>query len=142
MYSQFKNKSLLITGGTSSFGSKCVELLLKNTQMKRLVVFSRDELKQHDLSKKFSDKDYPIRYFIGDVRDRNRLIRACSNVDYIIHAAAMKQVLTSEYNPTECIATNILGAQNIIDAALKNKVKKAPEHFADNLLCILQCKVL
>ncbi len=124
MYSQFKNKSILITGGTGSFGSKCVELLLKKSKIKRLVVFSRDELKQYELSKKFSSDKYPIRYFIGDVRDRDRLIRACSNIDYIIHAAAMKQVLTSEYNPTECIATNIIGAQNIIDAALHNNIKK------------------
>ena len=124
MYSFFKNKSVLITGGTGSFGSMCVELLLKKSKLKRLVVFSRDELKQHELSKKFSSSNYPIRYFIGDVRDKDRLIRACNGIDYIIHTAAMKQVLTSEYNPTECIATYIIGAQNIIDAALHNNIKK------------------
>ena len=119
-----KNKNILITGGTGSFGTKCISLIFKTYKPKKLVVFSRDELKQYELSKVFSENKYPIRYFIGDVRDRNRLSRACNNIDLIIHAAAMKRVTASEYNPTECIATNIIGAQNLIDAAIENNVLK------------------
>jgi UDP-N-acetylglucosamine 4,6-dehydratase/5-epimerase len=119
-----KNKNILITGGTGSFGVKCLEYIFKYHKPKKVVVFSRDELKQYELSKIYSEKSYPIRYFIGDVRDRDRLCRACSNIDFIIHAAAMKRVTASEYNPTECIATNIIGAQNVIDAAINNNVKK------------------
>ncbi|MAA51600.1 MAG: UDP-N-acetylglucosamine 4,6-dehydratase (inverting) [Phycisphaerae bacterium] len=118
------NKSILITGGTGSFGKKCIEFVLSKRKVKRLVVFSRDELKQFELSKVYPEKKFPIRYFIGDIRDSNRLHRACNDIDYIIHAAAMKRVAASEYNPTECISTNIIGAQNLIDAALNNKVKK------------------
>jgi UDP-N-acetylglucosamine 4,6-dehydratase/5-epimerase len=119
-----KNKNILITGGTGSFGKKCLEILFKNKKPNKVVVFSRDELKQYELSKLYSEDNYPIRYFIGDVRDKERLSRACSGIDVIIHAAAMKRVSASEYNPTECIATNILGAQNVIDSAIENKVKK------------------
>jgi UDP-N-acetylglucosamine 4,6-dehydratase (inverting) len=121
------NKSILITGGTGSFGKKFVEIVLKKyPRIKRLVIFSRDELKQYEMSQTFSDKKYPsLRYFIGDVRDISRLKRAFENVDYIIHAAALKQVPTAEYNPFEFIKTNIIGAQNIIDAALDSpKIKK------------------
>ena len=119
------NKNILITGGTGSFGTKCVETILKNYKPKRLVILSRDELKQYEMSQIFSETKYPcLRYFIGDVRDKERVKRACAEVDIIIHAAAMKQITAAEYNPTECIATNILGAQNIIDGAIVNNVEK------------------
>ena len=120
-----KNKSILITGGTGSFGQKFVEFVLNNLSPKKLVIFSRDELKQFDMASRFLEEDNPsIRYFIGDVRDRNRLIRAFSGIDIVVHAAAMKQIVAAEYNPTECIATNVLGAQNVIDAAIENGVEK------------------
>ena len=120
-----KNKSILITGGTGSFGQKFVEFALKELSPKKLVVFSRDELKQFDMSSKFPESKYPcMRYFIGDVRDRNRVMRALSGIDIVVHASAMKQIVAAEYNPTECIATNVLGAQNIIDAAIENGVQK------------------
>ena len=119
------NKNILITGGTGSFGSKFIELVLKKYKPSKLVIFSRDEQKQYEMSQFLSEEKYPnIRYFIGDVRDKSRLERACANIDFIIHAAAMKHVTAAEYNPTECIATNILGAQNVIDAAISNNVKK------------------
>lgn len=121
----FKNKSILVTGGTGSFGQKFVEFALKELSPKKLVVFSRDELKQFDMATKFPESQYPcMRYFIGDVRDRNRVTRALSGIDLVVHASAMKQIVAAEYNPTECIATNILGAQNIIDAAIENGVQK------------------
>lgn len=118
--------SVLVTGGTGSFGKKFVETILKNySEVKRIVVYSRDELKQYEMNQVFSDKEYPqLRYFIGDVRDGARLKRACEGIDIIIHAAALKQVPTAEYNPFECIQTNILGAQNIINAAIDCNVKK------------------
>ena len=118
-------KTVLITGGTGSFGKKCTEIILKKYKPKRLIIFSRDELKQYEMSQIFSKEEYPcMRYFIGDVRDIDRLYRAFSDVDYVIHAAAMKQVPAAEYNPFEAIKTNVLGAQNIIDAAIDCKVKK------------------
>ena len=121
----FKGKSILITGGTGSFGQKFVEFALKELSPKKLVVFSRDELKQFDMASKFPESQYPcMRYFIGDVRDRNRVMRALSGIDLVVHASAMKQIVAAEYNPTECIATNVLGAQNIIDAAIENGVQK------------------
>ena len=118
-------KSILITGGTGSFGKKFVETILRNyPDVKRLVVYSRDELKQFEMSQVYSTEKYPaIRYFIGDVRDVARLKRACEGIDVIIHAAALKQVPAAEYNPDECIKTNIGGAQNVIDAALATDVK-------------------
>ena len=119
------NTNILITGGTGSFGNKFIEAVLKKYNPNKLVVFSRDEQKQYEMSQYLSEEKYPnIRYFIGDVRDKNRLERACANIDFIIHAAAMKHVTAAEYNPTECIATNIYGAQNVIDAAISNNVKK------------------
>ena len=120
------NKSILITGGTGSFGQKFIsEALRKYKKIKRLIVFSRDELKQSEMEKKFSLKKYKfLRYFIGDVRDYDRIYHATKNVDIIIHAAALKQVPAIEYNPFECIKTNVLGAQNIINAAIENKVEK------------------
>jgi len=121
----FNNKNILITGATGSFGQKCVKTLLKKYKANKIIIFSRDEQKQYEMSQIFSDIEYPsLRYFIGDVRDRHRLERACAGVDIIIHAAAMKHVTASEYNPTECIATNIDGAQNVINAAILNNVSK------------------
>lgn len=119
-------KSVLITGGTGSFGKKFVEIVLeKFPNIKRLVVFSRDELKQYEMSQIFNDRDYPsIRYFIGDVRDKDRLITALNGIDIVIHAAALKHVPIAEYNPMEFIKTNINGAQNVIDACLANNVEK------------------
>ena len=118
-------KTVLITGGTGSFGKKCTEIILKNFKPEKLIIFSRDELKQLEMSQIFSDKDYPcIRYFIGDVRDKERLHRAFDGVDYVIHTAALKQVPTAEYNPFETIKTNILGAENIINIAIDKEVKK------------------
>jgi UDP-N-acetylglucosamine 4,6-dehydratase/5-epimerase len=118
------NKSLLITGGTGTLGKALVEeVLRKYPKIERLIVYSRDELKQFDMAQKFSEKNYPcMRYFIGDVRDLNRLNRAFEGVDYVIHAAALKQVPAAEYNPTEFIKTNIYGSENIIEACLDNNV--------------------
>ena len=119
------NKSVLITGGTGSFGKKFVETILSRyPDVTKIIIFSRDELKQSDLKQKYPEQDYPqLRFFIGDVRDKDRLQRACEGVDVIIHAAAIKQVDTAEYNPTECIRTNIDGAENVIHAALDNGVQ-------------------
>ena len=119
------NKVVLITGGTGSFGKKFIETILANhPSVKKIIIFSRDELKQSDLKQKYPDVDFPqLRFFIGDVRDKERLRRACEGVEVIIHAAAIKQVDTAEYNPTECIRTNIDGAENVIHAALDCGVK-------------------
>lgn len=118
-------KSILITGGTGSFGKKCTEIILKKYKPKKLIIFSRDELKQFEMAQIFSDKKYPcMRYFIGDVRDKERLYRAFQGVDYIIHAAALKQVPAAEYNPFEAVKTNILGAENIINVAIDQGVKR------------------
>ena len=121
-----KNSSVLITGGTGSFGKKMVETLLtKKYSIKRLVIFSRDELKQSEMMEKYPSKKYPnLRFFIGDIRDVERLKRAFHKIDYVIHAAALKQVPAAEYNPTEFIKTNIIGSQNIIEAAIDKNVKK------------------
>ncbi|NDP22185.1 MAG: UDP-N-acetylglucosamine 4,6-dehydratase (inverting) [Paludibacter sp.] len=118
-------KSILITGGTGSFGKKFIETILSRfPEVKRIVIYSRDELKQSVLKQKYPEKQFPqLRFFIGDVRDGDRLIRACDGIDVIIHAAAIKQVDTAEYNPDECIKTNINGAQNVINAALATNVK-------------------
>lgn len=118
----FNDKSILITGGTGSFGRQYIRTILERYKPKRLIVFSRDELKQFEMSQTFNAKC--MRYFLGDVRDASRLIEATKEVDYIIHAAAIKQVPASEYNPSECIKTNIYGAENIIKAATINNVKK------------------
>ncbi|WP_320172163.1 UDP-N-acetylglucosamine 4,6-dehydratase (inverting) [Maridesulfovibrio sp.] len=121
----FNDKSILITGGTGSFGQKLVETIITKYRPKRLVIFSRDELKQHEMQLKFSTADYPcLRYFIGDVRDPDRLLRAFSKVDIVFHAAALKQVPACEYNPFEAVKTNILGAQNIVEAAIDRGVSK------------------
>lgn len=121
----FDGASILITGGTGSFGKQYVKTLLAHYQPKRLIVYSRDELKQFEMSQTFSSQAYPcMRYFIGDVRDRDRLYLAFRDVDYVIHAAALKQVPAAEYNPTECIKTNIYGAENVIEAAMDCGVKQ------------------
>ena len=119
------NKSVLITGGTGSFGKKFVEIILRDyPKVKRIVIYSRDELKQFEMAQLYPEEKYPqIRFFIGDVRDAARLKRALEGIDIIIHAAALKQVPTAEYNPDECIKTNIGGAQNVIDGALATNVK-------------------
>lgn len=118
-------KSILVTGGTGSFGKKFVEVVLQRYQPARLVVFSRDELKQFELAQRFSPQQHPcLRFFIGDVRDQSRLRRALEGVDYVVHAAALKQVPTAEYNPFECIKTNVLGAQNLIEAVLDSRVTR------------------
>jgi len=118
-----KNSSILITGGTGSFGNSFTQLTLKKFNPKRLIIFSRDEMKQWEMSKLYKD-DKRIRFFIGDVRDKDRLHRALQNVDYVVHAAATKIVPTAEYNPFECIKTNIQGAMNLIDASIDQKVKR------------------
>ena len=113
-------KTVLITGGTGSFGNKFVETILRDyPNVKKIVIYSRGELKQYNMKQKYPEKDYPmLRYLIGDVRDGERLKRACEGVDVIIHAAAIKQVDTAEYNPRECIKTNVDGAVNVINAAI------------------------
>ncbi len=120
------NKVILITGGTGSFGKRFISLILKNfPKVRKIIIYSRDELKQSELKKNYPPKDYPnLRFFIGDVRDEGRLNLACKGVDVIIHAAALKQVDTAEYNPTECISTNIIGAENVIKSALENEVER------------------
>ena len=118
----FNGKSVLITGGTGSFGKRYVRTLVERYKPKRLIIYSRDELKQFEMQQEFNDEC--MRYFIGDVRDRDRLTQAMCRVDYVIHAAALKQVPAAEYNPMECIKTNIHGAENVIQAALKNDVDK------------------
>ena len=121
----FNDKSILITGGTGSFGKRCVRTILGAYRPKKLIIYSRDELKQFDMAQEFPDTLYPcMRYFLGDVRDRDRTVLAMSGVDYVIHAAALKQVPAAEYNPMECIKTNIHGAENVIHAALANEVDK------------------
>ena len=118
----FNNKSILITGGTGSFGKLYVKTLLARYKPRRIIVFSRDELKQYEMQQVFNHAS--MRYFIGDVRDRERLNQAMNGVDYVIHAAALKHVPAAEYNPTECIKTNINGAENVISAAITNNVEK------------------
>src|SRR5579872_6149325 len=119
------DKAVLVTGGTGSFGKHFLKTVIAQYKPKRLIVFSRDELKQSEMAQDFPHEKYPfLRYFIGDVRDRDRLELAMRDVDYVIHAAAMKQVPTAEYNPFECIRTNIFGAENLVYAALRRNVRK------------------
>lgn len=121
-----KGKSILVTGGTGSFGKKFTQTILTQyPEIERIVVYSRDELKQFEMAQEFPVRKYPqIRYFIGDVRDGARIMRAMEGIDIVIHAAALKQVPAAEYNPFECIKTNIMGAQNVIDACLSTEVKQ------------------
>lgn len=118
------DKTILITGGTGSFGKKFTQTVLKNFKPKKLIIFSRDEFKQYEMAKDFPVGKYPIRYFLGDVRDRARLSRAFEGVNYVVHAAALKHVSALEYNPMEAVKTNILGADNIVEAALDQGVQK------------------
>ena len=118
----FDDKTILITGGTGSFGKKYVETLLSRFNPKKIIIFSRDELKQYEMAQTYNSK--VMRYFIGDVRDKDRLSRAMNGVDYVIHAAALKHVPAAEYNPLECIQTNIHGAQNVIDASLDHNIDR------------------
>lgn len=118
----FNGKNILITGGTGSFGKKFTEIILKKYKPNKIIIYSRDELKQFEMAQVFNDNC--MRYFIGDVRDKDRLLKATRGVDFIIHAAALKHVPIAEYNPMECIKTNIMGAQNIIDASIENNVNK------------------
>lgn len=122
MQNIFRNKVVLVTGGTGSFGQKFTEIVLKKHNPKKLIIFSRDEMKQYEMRKHFNQKN--IRYFIGDVRDPDRLHRAFHNVDIVVHAAALKIVPTAEYNPFEVIKTNIIGAENVINMAIDNGIKK------------------
>ena len=117
-----KNKIILITGGTGSFGNAAVEYLTTHCKPKKIIIFSRDENKQYEMQKKFKNNN--LRFFLGDVRDEDRLLIAFKNVDYVIHAAAQKHVPAGEYNPFECIKTNINGAQSVISACFKTNVKK------------------
>ena len=117
-------KAILVTGGTGTFGKAFTKYVFDNYKPKKLIIFSRDEYKQYEMAKWFPPDKYPIRYFIGDIRDEERLYRAFDGVDYVIHAAAMKQVPASEYNPFEAVKTNIIGAENIVNAAIDKGVKK------------------
>lgn len=121
-----KNKVVFITGGTGSFGHAFTERILgMKTKVKKLIIYSRDELKQYNMQKLYNEKKYPqIRYFLGDVRDKDRLVRALNGVDIVVHAAALKHVPKGEYDPIEFIKTNVYGAQNIIEASLQNTVQK------------------
>ncbi|MBU1858272.1 MAG: UDP-N-acetylglucosamine 4,6-dehydratase (inverting) [Verrucomicrobia bacterium] len=119
------NKVVLVTGGTGSFGKKFTEIVLSRYKPRKLIIFSRDELKQFEMQDQFGEDRYPnVRYFIGDVRDRDRLYRAFDGVDIVVHAAALKQVPAAEYNPGEAVKTNVLGAMNVIDAAIDCNIKK------------------
>lgn len=121
----WQNLTILVTGGTGSFGKKFTEIMLRDYPPKKLIIFSRDELKQHEMRQIYPDSgDSPMRYFIGDVRDRERLHRAFHGVDIVVHAAALKQVPACEYNPFEAVQTNIIGAKNVIEAAIDQGVKK------------------
>ncbi|WP_420547777.1 UDP-N-acetylglucosamine 4,6-dehydratase (inverting) [Curvivirga sp.] len=118
-------KDILLTGGTGSFGKKFVETVVNRYEPNRLIIFSRDEAKQHEMQTRFGLEKYPfMRYFIGDVRDYERLVMAMRGVDYVVHAAALKHVTVAEYNPFECIKTNVIGAENIVNASLQTGVKK------------------
>ncbi|GAA0551614.1 UDP-N-acetylglucosamine 4,6-dehydratase (inverting) [Rhizomicrobium palustre] len=119
------DKTVMVTGGTGSFGNHFVKTVLAHYKPRRLIIFSRDELKQYEMQQRFPVEQHPcLRFFIGDVRDRDRLDLAMANVDYVVHAAALKQVPAAEYNPFECIRTNVLGAENLVYAALRRNVKK------------------
>ena len=121
MVNFFRNKKILITGGTGSFGNKFVKTITEKYNPKEIIIFSRDEMKQWHMKEKINNK---VRFIIGDVKDRDSISNACNGVDYIIHAAATKIVPTAEINPLECIKTNIVGAENVIKASITNKVKK------------------
>lgn len=129
----FDDKVILITGGTGSFGKMFTRTLLEKYKPRKIIIFSRDELKQFEMQQTYNAD--AMRYFLGDVRDKERVMQACNGVDYIIHAAALKQVPAAEYNPTECIRTNIYGAENVIRAAISNNVKKVIALSTDKAAC-------
>ena len=137
MYEYLNDKTILITGATGSFGKKCIQVISHYTKPKKIIIFSRDELKQYEMSTVFNNISCgcKVRYFIGDVRDKDRLHRAFQGVDYVIHAAALKHVPAAEYNPVEAIKTNIMGAVNIIDAAIDQGVKKVIALSTDKAVC-------
>ena len=125
MNSELVGGNILVTGGTGTFGKSFVKFCLDKLSPRRLVIYSRDEMKQYEMAKNFPEERYPcLRYFVGDVRDLDRLKLAFRGVDYIVHAAAMKHVTAAEYNPTECVRTNIYGAENVVQAAMANEVRK------------------
>ncbi len=118
-------KSILVTGGTGSFGNAFVAAVVKRYKPRKLIIYSRDEMKQYEMEQRFSQRQYPcLRYFIGDVRDRDRLEMAMRGVDIVIHAAALKHVPAAEYNPFECIHTNVLGAENVVNASIRAGVER------------------
>ena len=119
----FKNKTILVTGGTGSFGRCFVKMTLEKFNPRKIIILSRDEMKQWDMSREY-EGDERVRFFLGDVRDRERLYRAMDGVDFVVHAAATKIVPTAEYNPFECVKTNVIGAMNVIDACIDKGVKK------------------
>ena len=123
-FNYLKNKSIFLTGGTGSFGKEFTNYVLKNCKLKKLVIFSRDELKQYEMMEKFHPSKFPVDYVIGDIRDKQRVINSSKGIDFLIHAAALKQVPTAELNPFEFIKTNIIGSDNIIEASKVNKIKK------------------
>jgi UDP-N-acetylglucosamine 4,6-dehydratase len=132
----FDGKTVLVTGGTGSFGQKFVETVLDRYAPARLIIFSRDELKQSEMARRFDPRTYRcLRYFVGDVRDRERLYRALDGVDYVVHSAALKQVPSCEYNPLEAIKTNVLGAANLIDAAIDRGVQRVIALSTDKAAC-------
>lgn len=120
----FDDKKVLVTGGTGSFGKRFIAVMLQKYKLREIIVFSRDELKQFEMREEFPVDETPVRYFLGDIRDKERLYRVCHGVDYVVHTAALKQVPTAEFNPSEVVKTNIVGAENVIEAALENDVKK------------------
>ena len=128
------NSSILITGGTGSFGHTFVPMVLAKYNPRRLVIFSRDEMKQWEMAKLFANDDR-VRFFIGDVRDKDRLYRALKGIDYVVHAAATKIVPTAEYNPFECVKTNVIGAMNLIDACIDQGVKRVVALSTDKASC-------
>jgi len=125
-FNYFDDSSVLVTGGTGSFGKAFIKTLLLHSKVRRLVIFSRDELKQFEMQRDFDplDKEGRLRYFIGDVRDADRLLMAFRGIDYVVHAAALKHVPAAEYNPFECIRTNVVGAENVVQASLRSGVKR------------------
>ena len=125
MKDTLRNKSILVTGGTGSFGKRCIKVLLERHNVRKIIVFSRDELKQSEMSSEFIKYKKKLRFFIGDIRDLQRIKLALNGVDIVIHAAALKQVPTAEYNPFEVIKTNIIGSQNVINAIIESKVERA-----------------
>jgi UDP-N-acetylglucosamine 4,6-dehydratase/5-epimerase len=132
----WSEQSILITGGTGSFGKKFASIVLDYFQPRKLIIFSRDELKQFEMRQTFCERDHPnVRYFIGDVRDRDRLYRAFDGVDIVVHAAALKQVPSAEYNPLETIRTNVMGAANVVDAAIDRDVKQVVALSTDKAAC-------